>query len=125
MSKIEFKDFPKSITTEEFLAVLEVVGIVNDNFEAEVVKNAERCLSSQTNLDKSEKEHGKYSKEVITARKIHRNLKEVLDENVSDGYSVFLRNYDGVIEFLTRFGLRDSVRKKDIKQFIKTKDKDE
>ena len=118
---IEFKDFPKAISTEEFIAILEIIKGVNENFEKALIKREERHQLSEKKLEEVTKEFGKYSKDVINARKVHRALINVTTEDISKGYSLFLNNYNGIIEFLTRFSMCDSIKPRDIKPFIKKK----
>jgi len=117
--KIEFKDFEKSISTEEFIAVLEIMKAIHNNFEKALVDRSDRAQKSVENLETLEKTHGKYSQKLMDARKIHKGLESVINKDISNGFSVYLQNYDGIVEFLTRFGKIGSVRTYDITPFIK------
>lgn len=123
IEQIEFKDFKKSITTEEFIGILELVKGVNDNFEAALESRRKRGQESLDHMDKVVKEHGEYSQAAIDARRLHKGLDEVTSKDIKKGFSTFLVNYDGIIEFLTRFELVGKVKKHDITEFLNKKEK--
>lgn len=124
IDKCEFVNFNQSVTTEEFMAVLELVGAINDNFERALVKKDEAIADKRESIEKMEKELGKYDSQVIHERRNFSTMEEELDKELSSGYKVFLRNYDGAIEFLTRFNLCGTIKKRNIANFLKTKNGD-
>lgn len=124
LDSIEFVNFNQSVTTEEFMAVLELVGAVNDNFEKAIIKRDKAVEEKRESIERMEKELGKYDSQVIHERRNFASMEDDINQELGTGYKVFLRNYDGAIEFLTRFNLCGTIKKRNITNFLKNKDGD-
>lgn len=116
-SNIEFQDFSKSVTTEEFLGVFHLTQAINDNFNKAIENGKKTIEDSKDILQKLLKEHGRFGIPYLEAKKLHTALTEVLVEDISSGFKLFLSNYDGIIEFLRRFSPCDTIQKHNIRRF--------
>lgn len=121
-NNIEFADFSKSITTEEFIGVLEMVQAIYDNFERAVAKKDKRIAEEKLELEKMEEAIGKYDSSVRQKRKMYNLMDETLSQDIGKGYATFITNYDGIIEFLTRFSICGTINKIDVSKFKKKRD---
>lgn len=121
---IALDNFAKSISTEEFIAVLELMKAMYDNFEKAIVRKDESIVNAFTKLQTMEKELSAYDPQVRNLRREYNLMDEALTEDIAGGFKLFIRNYDGAIEFLTRFSICNSIKKRDINKYKPKKKKD-
>lgn len=121
-NNIEFKDFSQSITTEEFMAVLQISTAMYENFERALKTRQEKIIETDDNLEKMSKELGQYDPQLRNMRRSRETLESVLDEKIYTRFKVYINNYDGIIEFLERFSICGTIKKRNVEQFKRKRD---
>ncbi len=117
IDNIAMHDFAKSISVGEFIAVLEIMTAIYNNFEKQVVRKDQKIHEAEEKLEQMEKELSAYDPQVRNLRRQHGLMDETLSEEIGKDFKTFIANYDGVVEFLTRFSICETIKKRNINQF--------